>query len=405
MLTAFDMNTHSFYRILGGVIAILIPFMGLAQPSSQVRDKTQISAEDLSLEVIEEKLAPAQIAEGKTTSIELSDGTRYEIETYPDKEEMKKALGLELPEKIKKQLLERGETIEDVNPLEPYEKMEAESKEKFNKMRVVFLENAAKALHKTQFAMGAGSIIGDSFQFVKVKAMKIMGKDVDMSDNLPRTFKQRSEQGVQSLLKSINYKLYTQAPLLIDANEFGLSLSVGIVAEAGISKKGGGGAEEIGLSLAYNKSQKAFVFELFHNSEKFNNSKSFVSVLGIVAKLGTSIGVREGAKVIKGSSFYPPMIPGFSSNSSNYFVTGFSSSLGLPPAPLADMLTFSNDFERTPLVRITVSPLVKGFIRIQVGPLDNVVRVLVTRVVDSLSSITKVVQSYKRGSCGQVFAL
>lgn len=379
--------------------------MGWAQPSSQVRDKTQISVEDLSLEVIEEKLAPAQLKEGKTTSIELSDGTRYEIETYPDKEEMKKALGLELPEKIKKQLLERGETIEDVNPLDPYEKMGAESKDKFNKMRIIFLENAAKALHKTQFALGAGSIVGDYLQFIKVKTMTVFGKKIDPVEALPKTFRQRSEQGVQSILKSINYKLYTQAPLLIDANEFGLSLSVGIVGEAGFIKKGGGGAEEIGLSLAYNKSQKAFVFELFHNSEKFNNSKSFVSVLGVVAKLGTSIGARDGTKVIKGSSFYPPMIPGFTSNSPNYFVTGFSSSLGLPPAPLSDMLTFSNDFERTPLVRITVSPLVKGFVRIQVGPLDNVVRVLVTRVVDSLSSITSLVQNYKRGNCGQVFAL
>lgn len=399
------MNTHSLNYILGGVISILIPAMGMANSFKAPEKPNVIEAEDLVLEVVEEKLKPAEVTQDRFTKIKLSDGTVYEVESFPDKAEMKKALGLELPEKLKEKLIAKGGVIEDINPLEAYEGMEQRSQEEFEKVRRAFLENAAKALHKTQFALGAGSIIGDSFQFVKIKALKMFGKNVDPNVSLSRTFNERSHQGVNSILKSINYKLFTQAPLLIDANEFGLSLSMGIIGELGMLKKGGGGSEELGLSFGYNKKDKAFVFELFHNSEKFSSSRSFVSVLGVVGKLGLSIGARKDANIIKGGTFYPPMIPGFSANSSSYFVTGLSSTFGFPPSPFADMLTFTNDFERTPLIRITVSPLVKGFVRIHVGRLDNVVKVLVVRVADTVMSIGKIFTYNKVRTCGQVFTL
>ncbi|WP_374032276.1 hypothetical protein [Bdellovibrio bacteriovorus] len=49
----------------------------------------------------------------------------------------------------------------------------------------------------------------------------------------------RSQQAVQSILRGLDYKLWSQAPLVIDSNEFGLSVSAGILAEAGVLRKGG----------------------------------------------------------------------------------------------------------------------------------------------------------------------
>jgi hypothetical protein len=147
-------------------------------------------------------------------------------------------------------------------------------------------------------------------------------------------------------------------------------------------KKGAGGAEEVGFSLAFNKTQKAFVFEIFHNSEKFDNTKAAVSVIGIVGKAGMTMGHREGAETIRGSSFYPPAVPGYSMSSPEVFSAGASSSLGFPPPPLADLLTFTNQFQRQALLRVTVSPLVKGFVRIHVGDVKGSVTLIGMRFVD-----------------------
>src|SRR5690606_22530784 len=120
----------------------------------------------------------------------------------------------------------------------------------------------------------------------------------------------------------------------------------------------------------------AFVFEIFHNSEKFDNTKAAISVVGVVGKLGMTLGRREGVETLRGTSFYPPAIPGYNSSSQDFFAAGLSSSLGFPPPPLADFLTFSNSFERNVWIRITISPITKGFVRIQVGDIRGSFRLV-----------------------------
>jgi hypothetical protein len=115
------------------------------------------------------------------------------------------------------------------------------------------------------------------------------------------------------------------------------------------------------------------------------------------------MGHREDARTIKGSSFYPPAVPGFSTTSSEFFAAGFSSGLGLPPPPLADLMTFTNKFERHVIVRVTVSPLVKGFVRMQLGDVRGSVTLVAMRFVDVYRAITDKVFKTRGRSCSLVF--
>ncbi|WII71261.1 hypothetical protein QJS83_12395 [Bdellovibrio sp. 22V] len=354
-------------------------------------------------EVEERVLDEAKVAQKEKTLIRLSEGKVFEFDSFPDREEMKAALGLKLPEKVKQQILAHGGSIEEANPLEAYENLPEDRKQKFQEMRLHFLANAARILNTTKFVFGAGSLVGDGFSFVKIKVKKAFGKESEQTEKVKRTFNERSHQAVQAVLKGIDYKLWSQAPLVIDSNEFGVSVSAGIVAETGVVRKGAGGAEEVGLSFAFNKKSKAFVFEIFHNSEHFDNTKAAVSVIGVVGKAGMLMGRRNGAETLKGHSFYPPAIPGYSVSSPEFFSAGFSSSLGFPPPPLADLLTFTNRFERNSLIRITVSPVVKGFVRVQIGDVKGSMRLVAMRFVDVYRAISDKVHMAGRRSCGPVF--
>jgi len=259
-------------------------------------------------------------------------------------------------------------------------------------------------LMASKLALGAGSLVGDSLSFVKVKMKHAIGKGKDETLPSKVAFAERSQRVIQNILRSVDYKLWSQAPLLLASNEYGLSMSVGIQAETGVMHKGGGGADELGLSLAYNKEKRAFVFEIFHNSENFDNTKAAVTVLGIVGKGGLVMSRRSGAEKIKGTSFYPPVVPGFSTISPDYFAGGVSSSLGFPPPPLADLMTYTNRFERNALIRITVSPIVKGFVRLQIGDLKGSMNLVVMRFSDVYRAISNKVFRSGKHSCAMVFS-
>ncbi|WP_413288677.1 hypothetical protein [Bdellovibrio sp. HCB337] len=357
---------------------------------------------DLSNEVVESILEKTEVSEDSSkTIIRVSDKVSFTLDSEPDPEAMKEALGMKMPEKLRQQLQQQGlAEPEERNPLEAYLALPSADQQRFKEIRVIFLTGAARVLRSSKFLLGAGSLVGDAFKFVK---SKIRHPLTALEPKEHVGFNERSERAALAILKGIDYKLWYQAPLVIDSNEFGVSISVGVVAETGILKKGVGGAEELGFSLAFSKSKKAFVFELFHNSEKFDNTKAAVSVIGIVGKAEMMMAHRSGADTLKGSSFYPPAVPGHSAASADYFAAGASSSFGLPPPPLADLLTFTNKFERRTWLRVVVSPVVKGFVRLEIGDIPGSIRVVKAKFVDAYANITHLIGSRRAGTCEFIF--
>ncbi|WP_413293588.1 hypothetical protein ACLSU7_00645 [Bdellovibrio sp. HCB185ZH] len=360
--------------------------------------------EGIETEVIESTLEPAKVAQTDKTYIRLSDTKIFELDSTPDRESMREALGLKIPEKLQKQILAKGGSVEEVDPLAPYESLSAEQKEKFKVMRIHFLTGAARILNASKFAIGAGSLVGDGFSFVKVKVKSAFVKGIDSTPKEKITFAERSHQATNALLRGIDYKLWSQAPLVMESNEFGISIAAGLLAESGIMRRGAGGIEEVGINLGFNKSSKAFVFEIFHNSEKFESTKGAFTVFGLVGKAGLMISRRNGPQNQKGSAFYPPMLPAYSMSSSEYFTAGFSSSLGFPPPPFSDVMMYTNKFESHSLIRITVSPIVKGFIRMEVGDVRGSLKLITLRFVDAFKAVAERVRLRGRPACSSVFS-
>ncbi|WP_374032275.1 hypothetical protein [Bdellovibrio bacteriovorus] len=133
-------------------------------------------AEDLSsieTEVVESTLEKAQIAQQDKLLIKVGKGEQiYEFETTPDRELMKESLGLKIPEKVREQIIARGGSVAETDPLEPFESLPEDRRKKFHEMRLMFLTNAARILNSTKFVYGAGSLVGDGLSFVKIKVKK-----------------------------------------------------------------------------------------------------------------------------------------------------------------------------------------------------------------------------------------
>lgn len=357
------------------------------------------------VELIEKVLVSTKKVEvGGKFSITVGQGQVYEFETTPNSADMRAALGMNLPEKMKQEILARGGSIEEADPMRSFNSLSSNEKLHFQENRVAFLTGFARFLNATKFAYGTGSIVGDSFRFIKVKTKKLFGQETETGPTEHRSFQLRSQQAVQGILRAVDYKLFYQAPLVIGSPEYGLSMSVGIAALNGVLNKGGGGSEEMGLSFSYNKASRAFVFEIFHNSENFDNTKAAVGVLGVFGKLGMTVSRRQSMDPLKGSSFYPPAFPGYTSVSPEYFAFGGSSNLGLPLPPLADLMTYTNKFQLTPLIRVTISPVVKGYVRLEFGSFRNSGRLVVMRFVDMYHAIATKTASLMAGSCARVFA-
>lgn len=360
---------------------------------------TEASQPDL----IQKVLEPAQVTQKEKLTITLKEGRTFSLDMIPDREEMKQGLGLNIPEKLRQQIIAKGGTIEDIDPLAAYDSMTEESKKRFLEMRTTLLIQVARSLNSVKFAFGTGSLVGDALSFVKTRTLQAVGKNAEEKSHLQQNFQERSNAAVSAFLKGIDYKLFAQAPLVVESNEYGVSLSAGLIAETGLLRNGGGGSEEMGISVAYNKTSRAFIFEIFHNSEKFQSTRAAVSVIGVVGKLAPSMGRRQGAETLTGSSFYPPAVPGFSTTSSDYFSAGASSSLGFPPPPLADLLTFTNKFERHTWIRVTASPITKGFVRLQFGDVRGSFVLIINRFVDVYRYIVDKVFHFQKRSCGKVF--
>lgn len=374
------------------------------------------SPEPLGLDFeFEEKVLPQEQTRSveKYQEIKLHSGMVFQVPQRPDVKEMKWALGLESPQDLsvfaaspeeRAELRKFGIEVEmappEINPLEEFEKLTPQEQEKFQKIRMKVLAMVAKSLHHSRLALGAGMLIGDSFQFLKAK---LKGQAFHFE---PRA--ERRQKMIQSVLTSLDYRLFNQAPLVINANEMGFVLSVGAIQINGVKSRGWGGMLELGLIIAYNKETKSLVIENFIAPEKFVKSMGVVSVLGVNGKMGFFMANRvrgQETATRYTESFYPPAIPMFAGNGSKQFAFGLSSGIGFPPPPLADLLTFTNSHQETVTLRIEISRAVKGFVRLKTGEYKTLVEPLVFTFAKGFEQMKAAVTHWRGRSCQQVFSL
>lgn len=322
-----------------------------------------------------------------------------------------------------------------------YDSLSEDDKERFHQKRLRLLTQTAQALEKTHFTFGIGRVVGKSFEFIKTTytlskntvrstlGLPIAGQGVhepiltdmisaddifqDLTDYNTRTEPKRQEIQlellratpkeknrliVESFVKGIDHKLWYQAPLFIASNEYSINASLGLLVEGGLRSTGYGGSEDIGITLAFNDQQKAVIFEIFHSSDQFLKSDMAVAVVGLNMKLNFSMYQRNlsnPTKTIRGEAYYPPAAPVSSGSGPEYYTFGFASSLGVPPPPLADLLTYTNSTTRITWLRLGVSPLFKGYIRLYKGDYKNTFNILKKRFIDIYQKIENKVNTNK----------
>lgn len=292
---------------------------------------------------------------------------------------------------------------EYVVELSPEQQSEAQKKldslsqqerKSFFSTRADFLRLAAIGLQKIKVGFGIGAVIYNKVSFYRHRKdtqkyfdlaetmsgdsrqsliSSIISYDEEMQTKQEMfeslSLKEKGDEIILRMLQSLDRTLWEGAPIVSRANEFGVMAAIGPQLEAGTySGNKIGGLFDIGLSLGYNRDQKALVFQIFRDKEKFVSTQMpAIFIAGVVVKAGPTIANQKRELTTRGISFYPPMVPGFSTTTELSFNAGFSSGLTWPPSPLGDMLTYANESERRVWIRMTFSPLQKGFVSIRQG--------------------------------------
>ena len=289
-----------------------------------------------------------------------------------------------------------------------------QDQQSFYKTRLDFLTQAAKTLQVLKWGFGLGVLIKDRFQFSSEK--KQINKLLEVANNLDsdsrdalllaiqrqapmteqkwseqkkKSFTAKSDEVITKILNSLDCQLWKQAQVVAKANEFGVIVAVGIETEGGTrGGKGWGALTDIGISFGYNRDNKSLAIQIFHDWEPFKSTQMpLFFIAGLVTKAGLYVANQGRDLNAKGISFYPPMAPGFSSTTNRSFMAGFSSGITWPPSPIGDMLTYSNTLSQKILLRLTVSHLTKGFIRVQSDVLNQITKINFTSIKYLISNL------------------
>lgn len=269
-----------------------------------------------------------------------------------------------------------------------------EERKIFFSTRAEFLRLTAIGLQKLRVGFGIGAVIANRVSFFRHQRQtqkyldlaetmsgdqrqslisSILSYDEQMQEKQEAlrglSLKDKGDQVISKFLHSLDRTLWDGAPIVSRANEFGVMGAIGAQFEMGTNEGDKiGGLFDIGVSLGYNRDQKALVFQIFRDKEKFISTQMpGVFIAGVVVKAGPTIANQKNDLTTRGVSFYPPMVPGYSTTTDQSFSAGFSSGLTWPPSPLGDILTYSNSSERRVWLRVTLSPMHKRFFKVHQG--------------------------------------
>lgn len=332
-----------------------------------------------------------------------------------------------------------GGIPDDVDQL-GYESLDTLNKAQFHKSRMEVLQLAASLLNSTHLVYGFGSITKNTIQLlsnqlnrptvssnpIDTYAAHSLGIDVreqsidqwllekqgwkDEKEKLAvkKSIRQRSHSIIHGVLLSLNKILWTQAPLAAKSQEFGVLLSLNAIFGAGVGNKVFGRSAGLGISLGYNKVTKSIVFEIIQDTEKITKALPTIGLGGAIGKFGFYMTANDHlsapGKPMSSNILYPPVAPVFTSLGADRFVAGLNVSLTLPPSPIADMYAWTAESKTTTILRVSVSPLLKGFVKLQINKESGPIGAVIKSVIEFKNWVSSIVRSKIRSSqCHAVY--
>lgn len=281
--------------------------------------------------------------------------------------------------------------------------LSSEEKEKFLKNRSLILTQATKALSKMRVGFGTGKILNNEIRYQLRKShldwslnmIRQMPDQISFQEQMvlhdfykaaldaevkaaeeraQKSFREYGNELIQGYLEAIDKQIWSQSPLVANSNEFGIIATGGIMALGGYRTESGsrglGGLYDIGFSLGINTQTKATVFQIIRDFEKFKSTTMpATGAAGLFFKVGVFIANhQEGRNQASGTSFYPPMIPTFTSSTPQLYIVGANTTvpgLAIPPSPISDAMTYTNTLSHRKLLRITVSKIHPYYVHVE----------------------------------------
>lgn len=248
---------------------------------------------------------------------------------------------------------------EGLDPMRGYHALDEGEKIRFLHLRRAWLRKVAQALRSSRGLIGAGLVAGDRLTFLHRRQTW----DAEHRE-MPRMV--RSEQVIENVLRVIDMRLWYQAPLFLNTNEYTVELSIALQGQVGISRWSMGGLFALGFSFGYNREKKALVFEIFRQHEYASRSFMPILVAGVRAKLGFALEhvVPGSPRRIEGHTMNPWFSPRYTEWSPEHFGVGVKGGVQIPP--FARFFRYQNQFERRTMLRIAIGivPFHDGVIRV-----------------------------------------
>ncbi|OFZ67588.1 MAG: hypothetical protein A2328_10810 [Bdellovibrionales bacterium RIFOXYB2_FULL_36_6] len=224
-----------------------------------------------------------------------------------------------------------------------FDSLSDENKKKFLQTRKKLLEKSLRVLKITKPVLGTCAFVVDKMRCL-VNSSK---KNNQVESDIPL-----SRKSVQNLLSAIDMEIWSHAPIIASSDEFGFILSANLNGGAGLGSKGAYWGQGLGVSFGFNSTTNRFVFEFFHDDQKFKRAIPFVAQVAISGQafLYTAQSERD---LIQVGRFITPPGPIASFDSPAQFSFGVNQGIGVPP--LDTFYAYETSSTRSDLVKVSFS--------------------------------------------------
>ncbi len=256
-----------------------------------------------------------------------------------------------------------GPFVVQAQPLGPeqqqlFSQLRSQHKELFLNKRKTLLMRIARVLSSTKTVWGVGSAAKDGAllhlfrrrpQTRPMESFVRFAEDAGLIANVEA--KNKSHRVIQDLLNVLDRELWMHAPLISEANEFGLTLFFDLGAGALVWDRGLYGSAGLGFTFSYNHTAESFVFEFFQDAQVGKRGLPVVAQVAGCAKCLLSVAANPASLMQSGRAVYPPG-PIAVLDTPKSLQMGFSQGIGFPP--LDTFYAMESKLYRWTLLRVEV---------------------------------------------------
>lgn len=265
-----------------------------------------------------------------------------------------------------------------------YNDMSAEERRLFEESRLNYITKIAQILNKRQTGFG---LLVTSKEFVAklknalkapqeipdgelgIMVQRAMDEEEERLRLNPEEKKSLQEKGqlyVGELLNKINRTLYQKSKLVIQSDEIGFSIGIGLGANTGVSKYVLGALADVSFLFGFNRKTKTITFEIHAILEHAKRALTPLLMVGIDIRAGLYFKNSTDRNIQRGESLFTPALPTAFSSYPSHVDSYFSSGLGFPPMATEFMGYVSNSY-RIPMFRLEISLEPKLSFKVRLG--------------------------------------